>query len=101
MLCWLVDCLVEDDLLQMTSVAGIRSLSFKKDIITIGTGMGVVLFFDVRAMKYLDNMCGHPCQLAVGPGWLVSAGLELCVCGWVWVGGCVYGWVCETERVRQ
>ena len=54
-------------------VSGIRSLSFTKDIITIGTGTGLVMFYDVRACKYLESVCGHPCQLAIGPGWLVSA----------------------------
>lgn len=49
---------------------GIRSLSFQKDIITIGTGVGLVMFYDIRAGKYLENPCGHPCQLLVGNGWL-------------------------------
>ncbi|KAK7116122.1 DDB1- and CUL4-associated factor 12-like [Littorina saxatilis] len=49
---------------------GIRSLSFKRDIITIGTGMGLVMFYDVRAAKFLENQTGYPCQLAVGSGWL-------------------------------
>lgn len=49
---------------------GIRSLSFKGDIITIGTGTGIIMFYDLRAGKYLESVCGHPCQLAVGQGWL-------------------------------
>ncbi|KAL8595843.1 hypothetical protein ACOMHN_012261 [Nucella lapillus] len=52
---------------------GIRSLSFKKDIVTIGTGLGQVLFFDVRAMRYLDDRNKERpglCQLSVGQGWL-------------------------------
>ncbi|XP_077497260.1 DDB1 and CUL4 associated factor 12-like protein [Amblyomma americanum] len=34
---------------------GIRSLSFMDDLLTIGTGIGVILFFDVRASKYLED----------------------------------------------
>uniref|UniRef100_A0A224ZBY2 WD repeat-containing protein 40A n=1 Tax=Rhipicephalus zambeziensis TaxID=60191 RepID=A0A224ZBY2_9ACAR len=34
---------------------GIRSLSFMDDLLTIGTGIGVLLFFDLRASKYLED----------------------------------------------
>lgn len=34
---------------------GIRSLSFCNDLLTVGTGVGAVLFYDIRAMKYLEN----------------------------------------------
>ncbi|XP_064607829.1 DDB1- and CUL4-associated factor 12-like isoform X2 [Liolophura sinensis] len=50
---------------------GIRSLSFQEDIVTVGTGVGLILFYDLRAGKYLDCHCGHPCRLTVGPGWLL------------------------------
>jgi hypothetical protein len=33
-------------------ITGIRSLSFKEDILTIGTGVGHVLFFDVNFVDY-------------------------------------------------
>lgn len=50
---------------------GIRSLSFKEDVLTIGTGVGHVLFFDIKAGKYFDCNCGHACTLNVGHGWLL------------------------------
>ena len=34
--------------------SGIRSLSFNNELLTIGTGAGTVLFYDVRAMNYLE-----------------------------------------------
>ncbi|VVC26945.1 WD40/YVTN repeat-like-containing domain,WD40 repeat, conserved site,WD40-repeat-containing domain,WD40 [Cinara cedri] len=37
------------------SGCGIRSLSFQDNIITIGTGIGVLMFYDVRAEKYLET----------------------------------------------
>ncbi|XP_052795128.1 DDB1- and CUL4-associated factor 12-like [Mya arenaria] len=51
--------------------AGIRSVSFRKDIITIGTGTGHILFYDLRAEKYLESGCGHMCSLVLGKGWLL------------------------------
>jgi len=49
---------------------GIRSLSFKNDLLTIGTGQGSVYFYDVRAEKYLELFCGASVQLEAGMGWL-------------------------------
>lgn len=46
--------------------AGIRSLSFCNDLLTIGTGVGAILFYDIRAMKYLQN------KLKATKGWFVS-----------------------------
>ncbi|XP_044756122.1 DDB1- and CUL4-associated factor 12 [Coccinella septempunctata] len=34
---------------------GIRSAGFHGDILTIGTGVGMLLFYDIRAGKYLDS----------------------------------------------
>ncbi|KAL7034776.1 hypothetical protein ACKWTF_008092 [Chironomus riparius] len=34
---------------------GIRSASFQQNILTIGTGLGMLMFFDVRAGKYLES----------------------------------------------
>lgn len=34
---------------------GIRSLSFQDNVITIGTGVGVIMFYDIRAGKYLES----------------------------------------------
>ncbi|XP_059177568.1 DDB1- and CUL4-associated factor 12-like [Physella acuta] len=49
---------------------GIRSLSFNQNMITIGTGDGRVLFFDVKMFKFLYNQDGNCCELQVGDGWL-------------------------------
>jgi len=49
---------------------GIRSLSFKNDLLTFGTGQGSVYFYDIRADKYLELFCGAPVQLEAGMGWL-------------------------------
>ncbi len=54
------------------SFAGVRSVSFREDVLTIGTGAGKVNFFDIRAGKYLELKCGHTCTLTMGDGWLVS-----------------------------
>lgn len=53
-----------------------RSLTFTDDILTIGTGVGVILFFDIRAGRYLESDCGHACSLNVGSGWLVRNSLK-------------------------
>ncbi|VVC25492.1 WD40/YVTN repeat-like-containing domain,WD40 repeat, conserved site,WD40-repeat-containing domain,WD40 [Cinara cedri] len=37
------------------SGSGIRSLSFQDNIITIGTGVGVIMFYDIRTGKYLES----------------------------------------------
>lgn len=34
---------------------GIRSASFQGNILTIGTGLGMLMFYDVRAGKYLES----------------------------------------------
>lgn len=49
---------------------GIRSVSFNDNTLTIGTGAGAVLFYDIRARKYLECNCGHACMLNAGKGWL-------------------------------
>uniref|UniRef100_A0A2M4APH4 Putative wd40 repeat-containing protein n=1 Tax=Anopheles triannulatus TaxID=58253 RepID=A0A2M4APH4_9DIPT len=37
------------------SGCGIRSASFQSNILTIGTGMGMLMFYDIRAGKYLES----------------------------------------------
>lgn len=37
------------------SGCGIRSASFKGNILTIGTGLGMLMFYDIRAGKYLES----------------------------------------------
>lgn len=36
-------------------IAGIRSASFQTDTLTIGTGLGMIMFYDLRANKYLES----------------------------------------------
>ena len=33
---------------------GIRSLHFRNNVLSVGTGVGTVLFYDVRANKFLN-----------------------------------------------
>ena len=47
-------------------------MSFQEEIITIGTGVGQILFFDLRAGRYLESGCGHTCTLELSKGWLVG-----------------------------
>ena len=58
---------------------GVRSLSFRKDILTIGTGVGHMLFYDLRAEKYMECGCSHPFTLDVGRGWLVMSSLNIII----------------------
>lgn len=37
------------------SGCGIRSASFQGDILTIGTGVGMIMFYDLKANKYLES----------------------------------------------
>lgn len=60
---------------------GVRSLSFYQHIITVGTGHGSLLFYDIRAQKFLEERAsasldstpgpaGRKLKLACGRGWL-------------------------------
>ncbi|KAM9181347.1 DDB1- and CUL4-associated factor 12-like protein 2 [Dugong dugon] len=60
---------------------GVRSLSFYQHIITIGTGHGSLLFYDIRAQKFLEERAsaspgsspgprGRKLKLTSGRGWL-------------------------------
>lgn len=35
-------------------VSGIHSVSFQDNILTLGTGVGEIMFYDLRAGKYLE-----------------------------------------------
>lgn len=50
----------------------IRSLSFSDDLLTIGTGIGVMLFFDLRASRYLEESSGRKrySTLKANHGWV-------------------------------
>lgn len=37
------------------SGCGIRSASFQDNTLTVGTGLGMLMFYDVRAGKYLES----------------------------------------------
>ncbi|XP_066271195.1 DDB1- and CUL4-associated factor 12-like [Branchiostoma lanceolatum] len=49
---------------------GVRSISFRGDVVTMGTGAGSLLFYDVRARRFLDCNCGMTLRLRSGDGWL-------------------------------
>lgn len=50
--------------------AGVRSLSFRDNVLTIGTGLGSILFYDLRAQKFLERPDNTPCHYKVGNGFL-------------------------------
>lgn len=52
---------------------GIRSVSFKGNILTIGTGIGILLFWDLRAGKFLESTMNsnRAVTLKTCKGWLV------------------------------
>ena len=64
--------------------SGIRSVSFYEHIVTVGTGQGSLLFYDIRAQRFLDDPLSPAggyrqrqgegiLKLTTGKGWLVSA----------------------------
>ncbi|XP_059081720.1 DDB1- and CUL4-associated factor 12 homolog isoform X3 [Tigriopus californicus] len=55
---------------------GIRSVSFKGNILTIGTGIGILLFWDLRAGKFLESTMNsnQAVMLKTSKGWL-----EICL----------------------
>ncbi|NXD30142.1 DCA12 factor, partial [Spelaeornis formosus] len=63
--------------------SGIRSVSFYEHIITVGTGQGSLLFYDIRAQRFLEEKPPRVCygqkqklggseilKLTTGKGWL-------------------------------
>ncbi|XP_068128037.1 DDB1- and CUL4-associated factor 12 [Hyperolius riggenbachi] len=59
--------------------SGIRSVSFYEHIITVGTGQGSILFYDIRAQRFLDDSISsiqtstfraEMLKLTTGKGWL-------------------------------
>ncbi|XP_068598697.1 DDB1- and CUL4-associated factor 12 [Brachionichthys hirsutus] len=61
--------------------SGIRSVSFYEHIVTVGTGQGSLLFYDIRAQRFLEDPLKLPggyrkcpgdgiLKLATGKGWL-------------------------------
>jgi len=54
------------------SGCGIRSVSFKGNILTIGTGIGLMLFWDLRACKFLESTMNsnRAVHLKASRGWV-------------------------------
>lgn len=54
------------------SGCGIRSVSFKGNILTIGTGIGLMLFWDLRAGKFLESTMNsnRAVHLKASRGWV-------------------------------
>jgi len=54
------------------SGCGIRSVSFKGNILTIGTGIGLMLFWDLRACKFLESTMNsnRAVNLKASRGWV-------------------------------
>ncbi|XP_048875263.1 DDB1- and CUL4-associated factor 12 [Brienomyrus brachyistius] len=61
--------------------SGTRSVSFYEHIVTVGTGHGFLLFFDIRAQRFLEDPSSSGCgyrqcpgegilRLTTGKGWL-------------------------------
>ena len=52
---------------------GVRSVSFKGNILTIGTGGGLMQFWDLRAGKYLESTMNsnRAVSLKASKGWTV------------------------------
>ncbi|XP_058951625.1 DDB1- and CUL4-associated factor 12-like [Pocillopora verrucosa] len=50
--------------------AGVRSLSFRDLLLTVGTGCGSLFFFDMRAYKFLRNAESTMICFKSGKGWL-------------------------------
>ena len=55
-------------------LTGIRSASFQGNVLTIGTGVGILLFYDLRAGKYLESSINssRTVHLKASKGWVVS-----------------------------
>jgi WD repeat-containing protein 40A len=57
---------------------GVRSLQFKNELISIGTGGGKVFFYDLRASNYLPSNGSQAhstqeiCSLRTTPGWVMN-----------------------------
>jgi hypothetical protein len=52
---------------------GVRSLHFRNMILSIGTGIGTVLFYDIRAQKFLNknNVSDNHYKLQTTGGWIL------------------------------
>lgn len=68
--------------------SGIRSVSFYEHIVTVGTGLGSLLFYDIRAQRFLEKPLNltsgyRKCpgegilRLTTGTGWVVCSPFHL------------------------
>ena len=57
------------------SGCGIRSASFQGSVLTIGTGLGMLMFYDIRAQKYLESSINsnRTVMLKASKGYVVSS----------------------------
>ncbi|XP_042525064.1 DDB1- and CUL4-associated factor 12-like protein 2 [Dipodomys spectabilis] len=46
---------------------GVRSLSIYQNLVTVGTGHGALLLYDIRTRKFLEDMSEHNPELPVDP----------------------------------
>lgn len=78
-------CSVDEDVFVCS---GIRSVSFYEHIVTVGTGLGSLLFYDIRAQRFLEkplnlNSGYRKCpgegilKLTTGTGWVVRSPLSV------------------------
>lgn len=49
--------------------SSVRSMSWAGSTITLGTGSGEILFFDIRNRKFIDCGCGRRSSLKIQGGW--------------------------------
>lgn len=56
---------------KMVSFEGVRSVNFKNNILSIGTGQGTILFYDLRKLKFLNKENNEQLQLQTKGGWIV------------------------------
>lgn len=67
------DMLYKHKIQSICSHSGIRSLNFISDLLTIGTGHGLILFYDLRNMKYIlddGNDSNSKCFLTSSSGYV-------------------------------
>ncbi|XP_071492770.1 DDB1- and CUL4-associated factor 12-A-like [Diadema antillarum] len=53
--------------------SGVRSVSFRDAVLTVGTGQGALMFFDLTAGRFVETEVKgktQPMRLCAGPGWL-------------------------------
>lgn len=60
---------------------GIRSASFQGDILTIGTGVAILMFYDLRAHKYLESSINssRTVNLKSSRGYVVKNCFSFCI----------------------